>query len=114
MSEPNQPEPLLGITAQDAGMDRMLRRSLTELRDQNAGTPLGDLLDDVLAGRRSLRDVARTPEFDAAVAPAAQKATQQWAALSPEERDTLVAQGKAQLEESRAAAFQEREARTAD
>jgi hypothetical protein len=114
VSEPTQPEPLLGITVQDAGMDRMLRRSVVELRDRSAGTPLADLLDDVLAGRRSLRDVARTPEFDAAVAPAAREASEQWANLSPEERDALVAQGKATLEESRADAFVERQDGAAD
>ena len=106
--EPQDAPPLLGITAQDAGMDRMLRESVRTLRDQHSGTPLGEMLGDVLAGRRTLRDVARTPEWDAAVAPATERMAQQWAALSTEERERLVAEGQAELERQRAAVFQER------
>ena len=107
-TEPNDAPPLLGITEQDAGMDRMLRASVRTLRDQHAGTPLGEMLDDVLAGRRTLRDVARTPEWDAAVAPAAERMTEQWAELSTQEREQLVAEGQAELDRQRAAVFQER------
>lgn len=108
----DEPVPLLGITAQDAGLDRQLRDTLRTLRDST--TPeLRDLLDDVLAGRRSLREVARSPEWDSAVAPAAQQATEQWSALPPEQREALVQQGAEQLEAARLAEYRERERRRA-
>lgn len=111
MSEPGEQAPLLGITAADAGMDRQLRENLTVLKGKHAGTPLASLLGDVLAGRRSLREVARTPEWDAAVAPAAERMTRQWAQLSPEEREALAARGREELEQSRMRAHAERQPR---
>lgn len=103
--------PLLDLTAQDAGLDRQLRENLKTLRDRSGNAELASLLDDVLAGRRSLREVARTPEWNAAVAPAAQQMMQQWARLTPDERDALVAEGHEQLEASRARAYAERQQR---
>ncbi|ASR56069.1 hypothetical protein [Cellulomonas sp. PSBB021] len=108
MSEQDERPPLLSVTAGDAGADRVLRRQVAALRDQAVGTPLGDMLDDVLAGRRTLRDVARTPEFDEVVAPAARVATEQWAALTPQERETLVAQGREQVARAREEVYRER------
>lgn len=107
--EGERPAPLLGLTAQDAGMDRQLRANLRTLRDRASSPDLAAMLDDVLAGRRNLREVARTPEWNEAVAPASQQMTQQWARLSPQERDALVAEGREQLEADRARAYAERQ-----
>src|SRR5665647_201890 len=105
MSISDQPEqPLLPLAAHDPGLDRRLRRDLATLRDRAAGTDLAMLLDDVLAGRRSLREVARTKAFDDVVAPAAQKMSEQWSVLSQDEKDALVESGRRELEADRAAA----------
>lgn len=101
MSADASRSPLLTATAFDAGLDRQLRRHLTTLRDQNAGTTLGTMLDDVLAGRRRLRDVARTPEWNIAVARAAERMMRQWSALSTQQRRELVEQGRERLEVER-------------
>lgn len=74
------------------------------LRDRSAGTELAALLDDVLAGRRTLRDVARTQAFNDAVVPAAQKMSRQWSELGAADRDALIERGRRQLEADRAAA----------
>jgi len=108
MSVDDEPKPpLLGISTYDAGLDRQLRRNLTTLRDKSRGKELAGLLDDVLAGRRSLREVARTPEWNDAVAPAARQMAQQWAGLTPTQREEIIAQGQHQLEVERRQAERE-------
>ncbi|WP_282946500.1 hypothetical protein [Cellulomonas endometrii] len=94
---PETPTPLLGITVGNPTFDRQLRQQLTVLRDRAAGTELGDVLDDVLAGRRTLRDAARTPAFGGAVEPAVAETTTAWARLAPEKRAELAADGEREL-----------------
>jgi len=108
MNEHSEQPPLLSSTADDAAADRLLRQQVARLRDGTAGTPLGDMLADVLAGRRSLRDVARTQEFDAVVAPAVRTAGEQWAALSSEEREALLAEHREELARTREEIYRER------
>lgn len=105
--------PLLEITAHDPGMDRKLRRNLIALRDKSKGTEMADLLDDVLAGRKSLREVARTSAWNDAVAPAVDKMMEQWAKLSDPEKQVLAAQGREQLDVERCEAFREQQERNA-
>ncbi|VTR76650.1 hypothetical protein [Cellulomonas hominis] len=91
MSDESTP-PLLGLTAHDPAWDRHLRAQVSILRDRARGTELAALLDDVLAGRRTLREVARTPAFDEAVRPAVQRMATEWDSLSEAERDELARQ----------------------
>lgn len=82
MTDPTaEPRPLLGATADDPALERALRADLATLRDRVPGSPLARMLDDVLAGRRSLREVARTPEWGEAVGPAAEAAATRWAEI---------------------------------
>ncbi|GIG36226.1 hypothetical protein [Cellulomonas pakistanensis] len=95
---PDTPTPLLGITAGNPGFDRQLRAQLTVLRDRSAGTELGSVLDDVLAGRRSLRDAARTTAFAGAVEPAVAESTAAWARMTSEQRSELAAEGEREMQ----------------
>jgi hypothetical protein len=104
--------PLLGISARDAELDRRLRKDLVALRDWAPGIELANLLDDVLAGRRSLHDVARTSAFNDLVAPAVRQVTRRFAEPSPAEREALVEEGRLQQAEDRRAAESERRSRT--
>lgn len=106
-SQGEQPAPLLGVTATDAGLERQLRASLRTIRDRTQDPALAGMLDDVLAGRRSLRDVARTPEWNAAVESSTRQATQAWARMSPQERAELVQTGREELEQARLQAYRE-------
>lgn len=91
------PPPLLGITAADPALDRQLRAQLTALRDRAVGSELGSILDDVLAGRRSLRDAARTTAFAGVVGPAVTEMADAWARMTPEQRSDLAADGERTL-----------------
>jgi hypothetical protein len=82
--------PLLGITAHDPEADRRLRRQLAVLRDRSPGTPFARLIDEVLAGRRTLRDAAQSDEWARAITPTTTALTQAWAALSPEQQQGLL------------------------
>ena len=77
--------------AGDPAGGRQLRRSLQVLADEYAGTPLGDQVRDVLAGRMSMRELAEDPEL----ATLAQRGMEQWQAewdqKSPEEQRAEVA-----------------------
>ena len=95
---PETPPALLGITAGNPTFDGQLREQLTVLRDRSAGTELGSILDDVLAGRRTLRDAARTSAFGGAVGPAVTETTAAWAQMTPEQRAGLAADGERDLQ----------------
>lgn len=113
MTTSDEPErPLLGIAAHDPGLDRRLRRDLATLRERSSGTELATLLDDVLAGRRTLPEVARTEAFTAAVMPKVQTMMTQWSQLSQDEKDALVEAGRRELDAERAAAAVEATRRT--
>jgi hypothetical protein len=99
MSAEDEQEPLLTVTANDRAWDRRLREQIGFLRDKSRGTEFADLLDDVLKGRRTLREVARTPAFDEAVRPAVQKMASEWDALTESEKEALAAQAKVRIDE---------------
>lgn len=96
MSDESTP-PLLSLTAHDPGWDQHLRTQIATLRDRYQGTELANLLDDVLKGRRTLRDVARTRAFDDAVRPAVDQMAVAWASLSEDERAELAQQAADRL-----------------
>ncbi len=88
------PDSLDSFAGDPAGA-RALREGLTALATHHAGTPLGDQIAAVLAGRTSLRDLAADPEFASMTTAYADRFTEEWRRLDPDERRALVAQGEA-------------------
>lgn len=57
------------------------------------------MIDDVLAGRRHLRDVFMSPAFAGELDPLVQRFGEQYETLPDDERQRLAAQGQRQLAE---------------
>ncbi|ADG98401.1 hypothetical protein Srot_1944 [Segniliparus rotundus DSM 44985] len=91
-------KPLLDVARGDQAQSEVLRASLKILRDKSGNPEFKSLVDDVLAGRRSLRDVSRNAVFNDSIAKDAAKGIAAYNDLSEEERQTLAAKGEAQLE----------------
>ncbi|WP_109507282.1 hypothetical protein [Nocardioides speluncae] len=89
-----QTDPFEEFTGDRAGAVQ-LRRSLTVLRDKYAGTPLGHQLQLTLEGRMTMRDLAGDPEFASLAQAGMREYAEQWAAMSPEEKQALVRESEA-------------------
>ncbi|MEV4732321.1 hypothetical protein [Saccharopolyspora sp. NPDC049426] len=100
MSNPEQ-EPVLDIARGDEARSRHLRASLQLLRDRVENPQFRKLVDDVLAGKASLRDVAQTAAFGQAVAPLAQQAINRVNEMSEDEKQELAEEGERQFDEIR-------------
>jgi hypothetical protein len=84
---PAQPQPpLLPSLPANRALDQHLRRSLEVLRDQSDDPALRRRIDDVLAGRTSLRSLARDGAFGAMMQPLVARGLQQLDELTPEQR----------------------------
>lgn len=73
----------------------VLRDGLSQLSAHYAGTPLGDQMAAVLAGRLDLRDLAGDPEFAAMTTEFTRQFSEEWEQLGPAERSDLLRQGDA-------------------
>ena len=98
MSPAEDLPPLLPSLAREHRLEESLRESLRVLRQQSDDPQLRDRIDDVIAGRASLRDLARSAEFDSLVAPYAERGYQQWDALDAEEREDLTGTASTELD----------------
>lgn len=103
MSNPEKDEPLLDVAHGDPAMSRHVRDSLKVLAERTDDPEFGKLVEDVLRGRRSLRDVAFTPAFERTINPGVAQFAERYEQLSEEEREELAAQGERQLAEQREA-----------
>jgi hypothetical protein len=97
MSGPN--EPVLDVARGDAALSRHLRNCLEVLRRRTEDAEFRQLVDDVLAGRRGLREVALSPAFEQVLSPAVEQFAQRYEQLSDAEREQLAADGEQQLSE---------------
>ncbi|MFB9312932.1 hypothetical protein [Nocardioides plantarum] len=70
-----------------------LRDGIGQLAEHYAGTPLGDRLAAVLAGRAGMRDLAGDAEFVDLTTAFTQRFSDEWDSLDPEQRAALVDQG---------------------
>jgi hypothetical protein len=68
-------------------MEAHLRESLAVLRDASDDRALRRRIDDVLEGRASLRELARTPEFTAMVDSRIDRAVEEYDAIPQDVRD---------------------------
>ncbi|WP_203836441.1 hypothetical protein [Winogradskya humida] len=91
-SEPD--EVTLDVARGNKALSRHLNKSLELLRDRSHNEDFRRVVDDVLNGRASLRDVYNTPAFAVGVEPGVKKFGERWDELSQEERDNLAQEGK--------------------
>ena len=92
-------EPLLDLAHGDAALSRQLRDSLRLLRERSGDPGFRRLVDDVLAGRVSLRDVHHTAAFAAGIDDGVRQFARGWERLSNDERAELAEEGRLALEE---------------
>lgn len=100
MSNPEQ-EPTLDIARGDQARSQHLRESLKVLRQKVDNPEFHRLVDDVLAGKASLREVAQTAAFGQTVAPLAQQAVDRMNDMPEDERQALTYEGERQFDELR-------------
>jgi hypothetical protein len=100
MSSPDQ-EPMLDIARGDPARSRFLRAALTRLRDTSGDERFHTMVDDILAGRRSLRDAATSEVFNRGIADKVDEGARRYQELSEAEREALAAMGEQQFAELR-------------
>ncbi|WP_406689623.1 hypothetical protein REH65_26760 [Saccharopolyspora sp. ID03-671] len=100
MSNPDQ-DPMLDIARGDRARSQHLRDSLQLLRGKVDNPEFRRIVDDVLAGKASLREVAQTAAFGQAVAPLAQQAVDRMKEMTEDERTALADEGERQFDELR-------------
>ncbi|WP_216209224.1 hypothetical protein [Amycolatopsis aidingensis] len=100
MNQP-EPEPALDIARGDAALSKHLKNSLNLLRSKSDDPEFKRLVDDITAGRRSLRDAVTSPVLARELNPLMDQATQHYRNLSEEEREELARTGERQFAELR-------------
>lgn len=100
MSRPDQ-EPMIDVAGGDPALSRHLRNCLKVLRDRTDDPEFRELADDIMAGRRGLRDAVASPAFAQAVNPQVERFAQRYEQLSDVERERLAAEGERQFAEQR-------------
>ena len=90
--------PLLGSFAVGSGPDRVFRDSLKMLRDTAPDDATADLYDDILAGRRSPRDLFESDAFRASATAGIRQVRERQAALTPEEQERAAEESTAFFE----------------
>lgn len=97
----NQPEVVFDVAGGDLGVSRGLRRSLEILKSATPDPEVRRRLEDVLAGRASMREFGLSDAFAKLLDGVPKHAFEQAASMSEEERSRLAAQGEAELERLR-------------
>lgn len=100
MNGPQQ-EPTLDVARGDVALSKHLTNSLALLKDKVDDPEFGRMVDDITSGRRSLRDMVRSPVFARALDPLVEQGAETYRNLSEQEREELARQGQEQLEQLR-------------
>ncbi|MGN0065551.1 MAG: hypothetical protein ACI379_15035 [Nocardioides sp.] len=79
----------------DRAAGSALRSHLATIARDFAGSPIGELADEVLAGRRPIRDLGTDPQFGVLLTEGMNAYREYLDTLTPEERRATVAQGRA-------------------
>ncbi|WP_377640246.1 hypothetical protein [Oryzobacter terrae] len=87
--------PLLPGAALPSRIQQHLRESLTVLRDQAQDPAVRQRIEAVLAGRSSLRDLARDDAFSTMMTPLVERGMARIDALTPQERERVAADADA-------------------
>ncbi|MGH3905882.1 MAG: hypothetical protein ACRDTE_17135 [Pseudonocardiaceae bacterium] len=107
MSQPDQ-EPMIDLAGGDPALSRHLRNCLKVLRDRTGNSEVLDFADDVLGGRRSLREAVTSLAFAQALDPQVAQFAQRYERLNDDDRERLAAEGDRQFAEQRTQAAHER------
>lgn len=94
-------EPTLDIAHGDIALSKHLRNSLNLLRDKTDDPEFKNLVYDITAGRKSVRDIAASPTFSRVLDPLVGQAVEQYRSMSEQEREELAEAGKQQFEAMR-------------
>ncbi|WP_072752902.1 hypothetical protein [Rhodococcus maanshanensis] len=90
-------EPVIDLAGGDPGVSRHLRDVLQKLSERSHDREFKELVEDVLSGRRGLRDVASSPVFARELDPLVAAGARKFTELSEEQRADLAAEGDRQL-----------------
>lgn len=102
MSEPHpHDEPTLDVAHGDPALARHLREILETLRRRSDNDDFRRVVDDVLAGRASLRDVYSSAAFAAGLDSGVRQFARRYDELSEQEREELAAEGARELRAER-------------
>lgn len=95
MSTPQ--EPMLDVAHGDPARSAFLRAALRRLRESSRDERFRALVDDVLAGRSSLRAAATSDVFNRGIAAWVDEGARRYQELPEEEREELAARGEQEL-----------------
>jgi hypothetical protein len=87
----SDPPPLLPSLRAEPRLDAQVRASLRVLRDSVDDEGLRHRMDDVLAGRSALRDLARSADFAAVMDARIDTAVAEFEAMSEQQRAEMLA-----------------------
>lgn len=100
MSSP-EPEPTLDVARGDVALSKHLKNSLNVLKSKADDPEFSAMVDEIISGRRSLRDTFTSPVFSRVLDPLVAQAAEHYENLSEEEREELARTGEQQFEEMR-------------
>ncbi|GAB1691687.1 hypothetical protein [Krasilnikovia sp. M28-CT-15] len=93
----DEAEPLLDVAQGDPALSQHLRNSLRLLRDRADDAEFRQLADDILAGRRGLREAIASPALARVLDPRVDEFAERYDQLSAQERAELAAEGERQF-----------------
>lgn len=82
------------VFAGDRTAAMRLRANLTRIAEEHPGTPVESIAQEVLAGRRSIRDLADDPEFSKVIEDGVDDYRRYLDTLTPAERAEMVESAK--------------------
>jgi hypothetical protein len=94
-------DPVLDIARGDPAVSKALSSSLKILRDRSDDPAFKTMVDDILAGKKSLREAASSQAFNQGISVKAHAGFEWYRNLSDEERERGAEQGRAQLDQLR-------------
>ncbi|MFY1673585.1 hypothetical protein ACN27G_27085 [Plantactinospora sp. WMMB334] len=101
-------EPLLDVAGGDPALSRHLRESLRVLGERTDDPDFRRLVDDVLDGRRGLREAATSPVFASGLDTGVDQFMRRWAEIPESERAEQAARGEREFAELRERLARER------
>ncbi len=95
MPAEREEEPMMDIARGDKAVSRHLRDSLKLIRDKSDDPYFKSMVDDILAGRQSLREAAFSSTFERGLSPMFEAGLQKFEELSEEETQRMAQEGEA-------------------